>query len=105
MSYYESNYYRNPGPVYGSQDLDEPVPGWGVLPNMAGGRRVGVGDVVAAPSSPGEPQYMATDIQMPSIKSDHHWPWWMWVGLAGAAGVGLAVAQNRGLLRKLGLRA
>lgn len=43
MSYYESNYYQNPGPHYGTSDKDEPVPGWGLLPRIAGPKMVGVG--------------------------------------------------------------
>lgn len=45
MSFYRSNYYLNPGPYYGVTDKSEPVPGWGLLPNIAGGPRVGVGDI------------------------------------------------------------
>jgi hypothetical protein len=52
MSYYESNYYRNPGPVYAGSDVDEPVPGWGPLPNMAGPARVGVGIEVHSTAIP-----------------------------------------------------
>lgn len=43
MSYVEGNFYRNPGPAYACSDKDEPVPGWGVQPIMAGPEYVGVG--------------------------------------------------------------
>jgi len=43
VSYYDSNYYYNPGPYYGTSDKGEPGPGWGLLPNIAGPRMVGVG--------------------------------------------------------------
>jgi hypothetical protein len=42
MSYYQSNYYRNPI-HYTSSDIGEPVPGWGLSPILAGPARVGVG--------------------------------------------------------------
>ncbi len=44
-SYYEAPYYKNPVP-YTSSDIGEPVPGWGVNPNVAGPARVGIGQVV-----------------------------------------------------------
>ena len=52
MSYYESNYYQNPGPHYGTSDKDEPVPGWGLLPRIAGPRMVGVGQDIMGPPKP-----------------------------------------------------
>lgn len=64
MSYYQvlpTSYWRNPGPVYGpGGDYGAPVPGCGVLPNMAGPARLGVGAVTldkvlrktVAPQSP-----------------------------------------------------
>lgn len=42
MSYYYSNYYRNPI-LYTSSDFNESVPGWGLSPIAAGPARVGVG--------------------------------------------------------------
>ena len=47
MSYYAGEYFRNPGPVYAGPSLGAPVPGWGVLPNMAGPPRLGVGQAPA----------------------------------------------------------
>lgn len=35
--------YRNPAPVYFEDDHQEPVPGWGLHPLMAGTQRLGIG--------------------------------------------------------------
>lgn len=44
MSYVETQpRYFDPGPVAYADEPYEPVPGWGMRPNMAGPRRVGVG--------------------------------------------------------------
>lgn len=99
MSYYESNYYENPGPAYCESDIDEPVPGWGVEPTMAGGRRVGVGAIVAAPAPPRT--FMSITEEERHVKTGL--PWWAWVLLLGGVGAGIGLAQNRGYLTKVGL--
>ena len=44
MSYIANdNYYQNPRPRFYADEKQAPVPGWGVTPNMAGPRRIGVG--------------------------------------------------------------
>ncbi len=90
MSYYESNYYQNPGPVYGGSDKDEPVPGWGPLPNMAGPARVGVGQVQPVPLHDKivpPPQNGA-----PGAKRI---PWWGWALGAVVVAGGIAVVVTR----------
>jgi hypothetical protein len=51
MSYYATvpSYYANENDLYGpAGDAHMPVPGWGLLPHVAGPERVGVGDAAAA---------------------------------------------------------
>lgn len=102
MSYYASNYYRDPGPVYGTSDVGEPVPGWGPLPVMAGGPRVGVGQVTAAPE--GERVFtFVGDEGGGGGKPSAGIPAWAWVVGAGLIGTGVGLARNKGWLRKVGL--
>lgn len=50
MSYVETTQtYWNPGPVAYPDEPYAPVPGWGMRPNMAGPRRIGVGGLGSAP--------------------------------------------------------
>jgi hypothetical protein len=99
MSYYASNYYLNPGPIYGGSDKDEPVPGWGPLPNMAGGARVGIGAVAKtrhdiAPRYEQQQQVQAL-VAGEEPPAPSPLPWWVWIVGAGALGAGVAVARNR----------
>lgn len=97
-SYYESNYYRNPGPVYGPWgDKMEPVPGWGPLPNMAGPARVGIGQNNVMKKVPTEGYRLSPrDPDRPAVPS------YVWL-LAAAFTVGgaAAYAHKRGWLRKV----
>lgn len=45
--------YWNPGPVAYPDEPHEPVPGWGMRPNMTGPRLVGVGGLGAEAGAPG----------------------------------------------------
>lgn len=111
MSYYESNYYENPGPAYCSSDIDEPVPGWGGEVNMAGGRVVGLGaggmgaTMRAAPLARprGSTSTTATVDQAEALELRTGLPWWAWVLLMGGIGAGVGLARNRGYLTKIGL--
>lgn len=99
MSYYQSNYYQNPHPHYwGNTDIGEPVPGWGLSPVMAGPAYVGVGQVretrqTRVPTRGGAVE--APRKQLGAVG---------WIVIAGALGAALGVAQNRGMLAKVGLR-
>jgi hypothetical protein len=110
VSYYASNYYRNPGPYYAGPDFDAPVPGWGLLPNIAGAARVGIGQLdpsavtAQAPSSLRVPPETLQKLQSAGVAGDDGVPWYVWLGVGGAVGVGVAVAQKRGLLRRVGLK-
>ena len=54
--------YWNPGPVAYPAEPHEPVPGWGMRPNMTGPRLVGVGGLGAAPTgTPDTPVKLWTD--------------------------------------------
>lgn len=101
MSYVVTNFYENPGPYYGTSDKDEPVPGWGPLPVMAGGERVGVGQmtVTAHPAT--------TRLAMKQESKRKDGPavsGWIWVLGAGVVGAAIGIARNRGMLRRVGLR-
>lgn len=107
MSYYESNYYRNPGPVYGpGGDFTEPVPGWGPLPNMAGPRRVGVGAttsiLMAVPGMrlsrpPSDGDRTSNGRQQQEDEGTGR-PWWAWALVAATVGAAVGVAKKRGML-------
>lgn len=113
MSYYESNYYLNPGPVYGPEgDKGEPVPGWGPLPNMAGPARVGIGALGAgevAAAAVQEKSLVARKVPPRFLKESADRakqregktgiPWWAWVMGGVAVGAGLGLARNMGKLK------
>jgi hypothetical protein len=103
MSYYVSNYYRNPGPVYWNTDKDEPVPGWGVLPNMAGPRMLGVGQAPPVQLAPPAP-VAKEPVEPPPPAAGDGSPWWLWILGGGALGAGVGIAQNRGWLARAGLK-
>lgn len=108
MSYVSSDYYRNPGPYYAGPDFDAPVPGWGLLPNVAGGARVGVGQLTnaAAPTvagkiqlSPGIMQAMLPSAPSPSRAgggSGRLPAWSMWLVGGALLGVGVAYGKKEG---------
>lgn len=107
MSYYESNYYENPGPAYCESNYGAPVPGWGVEPTMAGGRRVGVGAILA-PVEPGRFVMTPGRVMVPMTEGEdltRHagLPWWAWILITASLGAGVALARNRGYLTKVGL--
>lgn len=117
MSYYASNYYRNPGPYYASSDYDAPVPGWGLLPNIAGAARVGIGQIepghaaaATAPSHIRTPPEVLKKIQDATTGEtsrqapDKGAPWMLWLGVGAVVGVGAALAQSQGWLRGVGLK-
>lgn len=96
MSYYSSNYYQNPGPYYVTSDKDEPVPGWGLMPTIAGGPRVGVGDEQPPSQSPFPPQltvYLDDDRTDGATKALYA------IGALALVGAGVAFAVNKGYLR------
>ncbi len=83
MSYYESNYYRNPGPVYPpGGDKMEPVLGWGPNPIMAGAAYVGIGQDPILPTMSAEElaalERLAKLGQKPRAPADNGAPWWVW---------------------------
>jgi len=84
MSYYDSNYYHNPGPYYGTSDKGEPVPGWGLLPNIAGPRMVGVGQEVMGPPPPAPPPPPPSDDDDDGVLS-RYGGWILVAALAGTA--------------------
>lgn len=102
-SYYEAPYYRNPVP-YTSSDIGEPVPGWGVNPNVAGPARVGIGAMakaggaaVAMPMSDAMLRLKLDLTKMQDIDGtaaepgaggeEPPVPWWVWpIGAAIAMG-------------------
>jgi hypothetical protein len=96
MSYVQSNYYQNPGPVYYGSDKDEPVPGWGPAPNMAGPLLVGVGRVEIKPTG-GRVVVTADDDTAPAGAIS----WWWWVLGSAAVGAAAGVARNAGHLKFL----
>lgn len=107
MSYVVTNIYENPGPYYGTSDKGEPVPGWGPLPVMAGGERVGVGQIQRAVAEPTRLQSIeaqAIESKEEQRKAARRIPAWLWVLGAGLLGAGVGVAQTRGKLRKVGLK-
>lgn len=98
MSYYASNYYRNPGPYYSGPDFDAPVPGWGLLPNIAGAARVGIGQLGPVGSS----QAQMGALRDPGGGAKPPVPsyvWWM--ATACALGGAVAFASKKGWLRRL----
>lgn len=102
MSYVVTNIYENPGPYYGTSDKGEPVPGWGPLPVMAGGARVGVGQVTAAPVE--DRVFTFVGDEGDGDEGAGGVPAWAWVIGAGILGAGVGIAQKKGWLRKVGLR-
>lgn len=108
-SYYESNYYSSYGPYYIGGDKTEPVPGWGMMPVIAGPERVGIGQEIAVAQQVGpikkipaqlRPAYEleATSQIRPKTGSGGGLPWWGWGAIGGALGVGVAIAKKRGML-------
>lgn len=98
MSYYSSNYYQNPGPVYGPEgDASEPFPGWGPLPNMAGPARVGIGIDPGGTFAPGHlaPTSREQIERAQDAKPSTGFPWPL-VGLAALGGAALGIAKNSG---------
>jgi hypothetical protein len=106
MSYVVTNFYENPGPYYGTSDKGEPVPGWGPLPVMAGGDLVGVGVMAVATADPSRPRFTVADqaVEEDIKRKKTGMPAWLLVIGAGLIGAGIGLAQNRGKLRKVGLK-
>jgi hypothetical protein len=113
-------YFKNPGPVYDGPTFHAPVPGWGVLPNMAGPARLGVGatrfksgagwtreSAAAAKERAKERGWVDPD-DSPDESSDDSsddeggkpLPWWILPAAAVAIGGGLAVAYEFGWIGK-----
>lgn len=107
VSYYASNYYRNPGPYYAGPDFDAPVPGWGLLPNIAGAARVGIGQLDPAAMSAQTSSRLPVDapvLQSAKVAGSEGAPKLLWLAGGAALGVGVAVAQKMGWLRRVGLK-
>lgn len=88
MSYIMTNFYKNPGPMYHGSDVNEPVPGWGINPNLAGPARVGVGiDKIFVDAS----RFTG------GTSSSTEIPAWYYVAGAAAASGAALLAYNFGL--------
>jgi hypothetical protein len=63
--------YRNPGPIAYRSEPYEPVPGWGITPNMAGSRRIAIGGFGDAVSDmAGQALAAAWPILQPKLRAE-----------------------------------
>lgn len=104
MSYYVTDYFKNPPPPYDGRSATRTVPGWGVAPRAAGPPRLGVGLVlskaamaklhtrVAAPP----PTDDETDDGKTPDDASKGIPWWVWIAAPGVLAGGFALAVNMG---------
>lgn len=94
MSYVTTNFYQNPGPYYGTSDKGEPVPGWGPLPVMAGGARVGYGQVLAQHAR-GDALTVVEQPQANGGKAGAAWSRYALVAGLGLLGTGLYLRYRK----------
>lgn len=88
MSYVMTNFYKNPGPVYYGSDVNEPVPGWGINPNLSEGPRVGVGQSKISISPTMASKLKSGD--MTKLSEDEIPAWYYLAGAIAISGAAIA---------------